>query len=262
LSGAYWESVEIPILCKDGGIRTALWNSANIYADDDSTLVATIAQGQDITERKQQTTELIRSNREKALLLKEIHHRVKNNLQIIASLLRLNTKYSGDERVEEIFRESQDRIRSMAAVHSMLYKSENFAEINFGEYIRETARQLFRSYNTNPEAISLWINAENVILSVDTAIPCGLIINELISNALKHAFPDGRRGEIRIEMDQDENGVRIIFEDNGAGFPEGMDFRNTETLGLQLVNMLVAQLDGAIEMVGNGGTRYVITLKT
>ncbi|MCX5846025.1 MAG: PAS domain S-box protein [Deltaproteobacteria bacterium] len=262
LSGEYWESVEIPILCKDGGIRTALWNSANIYTTDRATLIATIAQGQDITERKQQTTELIRSNREKALLLKEIHHRVKNNLQIIASLLRLNTKYSGDERVEEIFRESQDRIRAMAAVHSMLYKSENFAEINFGEYVRETARQLFRSYNTNLEAISLLINAEDVILPVDTAIPCGLIINELISNTLKHALPDGRRGEIRLEMKKDENDVRIIFEDNGVGFPEDMDFRNTETLGLQLVNMLVAQLDGAIEMVRNGGTRYVITLKT
>jgi len=262
LGGEYWESVEIPILRKDGDTRLALWNSANIYAADGETLIATIAQGQDITVRKRQTTELIRSDREKGLLLKEIHHRVKNNLQIIASLLKLSTKYSGDERVEEIFRESQDRIRAMAAVHSMLYKSESFSEINFGEYIRETARQLFRSYNTNPEAISLLINAEDVILSIDTAIPCGLMINELISNALKHALPDGRRGEIRIEMNQDDNGVRIIFEDNGVGFPEGMDFRNTETLGLQLVNMLVAQLDGAIEMVRNGGTRYVITLKT
>jgi len=262
LRGAYWESVEIPILRKDGEIRIALWNSANIYTKDGATLIATIAQGQDITERKQQTTELIRSNREKALLLKEIHHRVKNNLQIIASLLRLNTKYSGDERVEEIFRESQDRIRAMAAVHSMLYKSESFSEINFGEYIRETARQLFRSYNTNPETISLLINAEDVMLSIDSAIPCGLIINELISNALKHAFPDGRSGEIRIAMKMDENDVRIIFENNGVDFPEGIDFRNTETLGLQLVTMLVAQLDGSVEMVGSGGTRYVITLKT
>ncbi|TRZ74148.1 MAG: sensor histidine kinase [Deltaproteobacteria bacterium] len=243
-------------------MRIALWNSANIYTKDGATLIATIAQGQDITERKQQTTELIRSNREKALLLKEIHHRVKNNLQIIASLLRLNTKYSGDERVEEIFRESQDRIRAMAAVHSMLYKSESFSEINFGEYIRETARQLFRSYNTNPETISLLINAEDVMLSIDSAIPCGLIINELISNALKHAFPDGRSGEIRIAMKMDENDVRIIFENNGVDFPEGIDFRNTETLGLQLVTMLVAQLDGSVEMVGSGGTRYVITLKT
>jgi len=260
--GERWEVIEIPILHRGGSVRTILWNSATLYSPDGKMAIATIAQGQDITERKQQTAELIRSNREKALLLKEIHHRVKNNLQIIASLLRLNTKYSGDERVEEIFRESQDRIRAMAAVHSMLYKSENFAEINFGEYIRETAKQLFRSYNTNPEAVSLLINADDVMIPIDTAIPCGLIINELVSNALKHAFPDGRRGEIRIEMRKEENGVRIFFEDNGVDFPEGMDFRNTETLGLQLVNMLVAQLDGSIEMVGNGGTRYVIALKT
>ncbi|MDZ4164592.1 MAG: PAS domain S-box protein, partial [Smithellaceae bacterium] len=140
--------------------------------------------------RQQQTTQLIRSSREKALFLKEIHHRVKNNLQIITSLLRLSAKYSGDGRVEEIFRESQDRIRAMAAVHSMLYKSENLAEINFGEYVREMARQLFRSYNANPEAISLLINAEDVKLPLDTAIPCGLIINELVTNALKHALPE------------------------------------------------------------------------
>jgi len=132
-SGEYWESVEIPILCKDGGIRTALWNSANIYVTDGATLIATIAQGQDITERKRQTTELIRSSKEKELLLKEIHHRVKNNLQIIVSLLRLSRKYSGDERVEEIFRESQDRIMAMAAVHSMLYKSKSLFDINFGD---------------------------------------------------------------------------------------------------------------------------------
>ena len=216
---------------------------------------------QDITERKQQTEELLRSIREKELLLKEIHHRVKNNLQIISSLFRLRTRQSRDEKTEEIFQESQDRIRSMAAVHSMLYKSKNFTEINFGEYIRETARQLFRSYSTNSAAISLSINAEDVMLPIDTAIPCGLIINELVTNVLKYAFPGDRRGEIRIEMNRDKNGVRIVFADNGVGFPAGRDWRNTETLGLQLVNMLVAQLDGSIEMVINGGTRYVITLK-
>ncbi len=211
--------------------------------------------------RKRQTVELIRSGREKELLLKEIHHRVKNNLQIIASLLRLRTRYSGDERVEEILRESQNRIQAMAAVHSMLYKSANFAEINIGDYIRETATQLFRSYNTNPETVSLFIQAEDVILPIDSAIPCGLMINELVSNVLKHALPDGRRGKIRIEVRKEENRVTIVFADDGVGFPEGIDFRDTETLGLQLVNMLVAQLDGAIEMDRNGGTRYEITLK-
>jgi two-component sensor histidine kinase len=150
----------------------------------------------------------------------------------------------------------------MAAVHSLLYKSKNFAEINFGDYIREMAGQLFRSYNTSPETISLLIRAEDIKLSLDTAIPCGLMINELVTNALKYAFPGGRKGEIRVEMSRDQNSVRIVFADNGVGFPEGVDFRNTETLGLQLVHMLVAQLGGAIEMYGNSGTMYVITLKT
>jgi len=143
---------------------------------------------------------------EKEVLLKEIHHRVKNNLQIISSLLRLKTEFSGDERIETVFRESQDRIRAMAAVHSMLYKSKNFTEINFGEYIRETARQLFRSYNTNPEKISLIINADDVMIPINNAIPCGLIINKLVSNALKYVFPDGRMGEIRVEMNRDGKG--------------------------------------------------------
>jgi two-component sensor histidine kinase len=212
--------------------------------------------------RKQQMAALVRANEEKEVLLKEIHHRVKNNLQIISSLLRLKDKHSGDERGEEILRDSQDRIRAMAAVHSLLYKSKNFAEINFGDYIREMAGQLFRSYNARPQTISLLIHAEDVRLSIDTAIPCGLILNELVSNALKHAFPGGREGEIRVEMSRDQNSVRIVFADNGVGFPEGVDFRNTETLGLQLVHMLVAQLGGAIEIDGNGGTMYVITLKT
>jgi PAS domain S-box-containing protein len=212
--------------------------------------------------RKQQMAALVRANEEKEVLLKEIHHRVKNNLQIISSLLRLKDKHSGGERGEEILRESQDRIRAMAAVHSLLYKSKNFAEINFGDYIREMAGQLFRSYNTRPQTISLLIHAEDVRLSIDTAIPCGLIMNELVSNALKHAFPGGREGEIRVEMSRDQNSVRIVFADNGVGFPEGVDFHNTETLGLQLVHMLVAQLGGAIEMYGNSGTMYVITLKT
>jgi PAS domain S-box-containing protein len=244
---------------KNGEAITGIFSADILTIEGEKSILSSIG---DITERKQQTEELVRSDREKSVLLKEIHHRVKNNLQIIASLLRLNTKYSGNERVAEIFRESQDRIQAMATVHSMLYKSKNFTEINFGEYIQETARQLFRSYNTSPESISLFINADNIMLSIDNAIPCGLIINELVSNALKHAMPSGRKGEIRVEMRRDENGVRIIFADNGVGFPEGIDFRNTETLGLQLVNMLVAQLDGTIEMDGNGGTRYVITLRT
>jgi two-component sensor histidine kinase len=237
-------------------------NKPTDYTEKDIIFVSLLADtAWGIAEIKKAEERIMTSLIEKEVLLKEIHHRVKNNLQIIASLLRMQTRHAGDKVEDGIFRESQDRIRAMAAVHSMLYKSESLAEINFGEYVRETAGHLFRSYNTNPKAVSLLIHAEDVMISINTAIPCGLIINELISNVLKHAFPDGRSGEIRVEMKKDENGIRIIFEDNGAGFPEGIDFHNTETLGLQLINMLVAQLDGAIEMDRNGGTRYVITLK-
>jgi two-component sensor histidine kinase len=127
--------------------------------------------------------------------------------------------------------------------------------------VRETANQLFRSYKTNPAAISLVIHAENVMLPIDTATPCGLIINELISNTLKYAFPGARKGEITIEMRLTGNGVRLIYEDNGIGFPKDVDFCNTETFGLRLVQMLVKQLDGSIEQFIDGGTRYVIILK-
>ncbi len=198
------------------------------------------------------------SLREKEVMLKEIHHRVKNNLQIIVSLLKMQSRHAGDEILADIFRECQDRIRAMAAVHALLYESENLAEINFGDYIREMANQLLRSYQESSVRISLSIHAGKVMLAIDAAIPLGLIINELLSNALKYAFPGDRRGEIKIEMDKMENGMRFLLADNGIGLPQDMDFRNTTTMGLKLVNMLVEQLEGTIEQVVNGGTGFLI----
>ncbi|MFZ4441132.1 MAG: sensor histidine kinase [Syntrophales bacterium] len=182
---------------------------------------------QDITERKHSEEKIQASLREKETLLKEIHHRVKNNLQIISSLLNLQAKSIEDEKMEAIFKECQGRIAAMAAVHQLLYKSQNFAEINFGEYLKETAGQLFRSYKTGATPISLVIQAENVMLSIDTAIPCGLIINELVTNALKYAFPGIEKGEIKIEMSQTKQGLSLLFEDNGIGFPKDVDFSNS-----------------------------------
>ena len=215
----------------------------------------------DITERRRAEEKVEASLREKETLLKEIHHRVKNNLQIISSLLNLQAKSIGDEKLEGIFRECQDRIAAMAAVHQLLYKSQNFAEINFGEYLRETASHLFRSYKICKSTISLVIQAENVMLPIDTAIPCGLIINELVTNALKYAFPGVSKGEIKIEMSKTKQGIRLLFEDNGIGFPKDVDFSNSGTLGLKLIHLLVKQLDGSIEQFINGGTKYAILLK-
>ena len=260
LSGEYWESVEIPILRKDGDIRVALWNSANIYASDSKTLMATIAHGTDITERKRAEDQIKASLKEKEVLLREIHHRVKNNLQIISSLLKLQSRYIKDKQTLHVFKESQNRIRSMALIHEKLYQSRELARIDFVEYVRSLVANLFRSYEVNSDLITLKTNIDDVFLGIDTAIPCGLIIDELVSNSLKYAFTEGRQGEIHIDLHSNkESKFTLIVSDNGVGFPKDLDFRNTESLGLQLTCTLVDQLQGTIELDRSGGTEFKIT---
>jgi two-component sensor histidine kinase len=215
----------------------------------------------DITERRQSEEKITASLQEKEMLLKEIHHRVKNNLQIITSLLKLQANYVDDERMTTIFKECQQRVAAMAAVHSMLYKSQNLAVIDFGNYVREMAGELHCAYRISAAAIFLVIHIEDVILPIDTAIPCGLLINELLTNSLKYAFPGGRKGEVTIEMQHTADGVRLLFADNGVGFPTEVDFNKTETFGLRLVHMLGKQLDGCIELFSDNGTRYEIMFK-
>ena len=259
LGGEYWKSVEMPILCKDGNVLTALWNSANIYAGDGTTIIATIAQGTDITEIRRSEEQIKASLRDKEALLKEVHHRVKNNLQVISSLLNLQLGYIKDKQVIEIFRESQNRVKLMALIHEKLYQSEDLSVIDFGEYIRELAAYIYYSYRANPSIVALKINAGSVLLDINTAISCGLIINELVSNSLKYAFTECKEGEIHIELYPDNNMYTLIFSDNGIGFPDDLDFRSTETLGLQLVITLIKQLKGTIEINRSGGTRFKIT---
>ncbi len=222
----------------------------------------------DITERKRADEQIQRSLKEKEVLLKEIHHRVKNNLQVISSLLKLQSEYVEDKQSLKIFKESQDRVKSMALVHEQLYQSEDLARIDFAEYVRNLAADLFRSYRVSSSAITLMVDVDDISLDINTAIPCGLIINELVSNALKHAFPAGEargersksKGEIRIELCSDEGGrLTLIVGDNGVGLPKDLDFQNTESLGLQLVNMLTYQLEGSIELDRSGGTAFKIT---
>jgi len=254
----------VPILRNERVVAIiGVGNKSTEYNDADIDIISHLGDFfYEITERRRAEEMNEASLREKETLLKEIHHRVKNNLQIISSLLSLQSGYIEDEKMEGIFRECQDRIMAMASVHALLYKSQNFAEINFGEYVRETASHLFRSYKTSPAAISLAVHSENVMLPIHTAIPCGLIINELVTNALKYAFPGVGKGEIKVEMNRTENDVRLLFEDNGIGFPAEVDFSKMETLGLKLVHLLVKQLDGSIEQDTNNGTRYVIMFKT
>ncbi|CAA9589434.1 Phytochrome, two-component sensor histidine kinase; Cyanobacterial phytochrome B [uncultured Synechococcales cyanobacterium] len=217
----------------------------------------------DITERKQTEEQIKAALKEKEVLLKEIHHRVKNNLQVISSLLNLQSRSLQDKQYLEIFKDSQDRIKAMALIHEKLYQAKDLARINFAGYIRDLAASLFRSYKGNSAAITLQIHIGDVSLGIDAAVPCGLIINELVSNALKHAFGMGNKGEIWIELCRNlDHQFALIVSDNGVGFPKNLDFQNTESLGLQLVNTLAAQLRGRVELSSNGGTEFKITFPT
>ncbi|BDZ69212.1 PAS domain S-box protein [Methanobacterium ferruginis] len=216
---------------------------------------------QDITERKIVEKKLKESLEEKEMLLKEIHHRVKNNLMVISSLLNLQSQYIKDKEALDIFKESQNRAKSMALIHERLYRSTDLKKIDFGEYIHTLANDLFHTYVTDPSRIKLNMNLENVMVDINTTVPLGLILNELVTNSMKYAFPEGKEGEIDIEFHKQEDNFILIVSDTGVGFPEGLDFRNTGSLGLQLVNNLVSQIDGEITLDNNQGTEFKITFK-
>ncbi|MCI0487428.1 MAG: PAS domain S-box protein [Blastocatellia bacterium] len=216
----------------------------------------------EIAERQRAEERIIASLEEKEVLLKEVHHRVKNNLQVISSLLNLQSRYIQDQTTLDIFKDSQNRVKSMALMHEQLYKSSNLAEIEIGKYIQELVNHLSGSYGDNPAHIRLKIEAEDIRLDIDTAIPCGLIINELVSNSLKHAFPDGRKGQVKIDLHSaDDNEFALTISDNGIGFPESMDFKSTRSLGLRIVNSLVDQLKGKIELGTGQGTEFRVAFK-
>ena len=213
----------------------------------------------DITERKKAEDRLQDSLQEKEVLLREIHHRVKNNMQVISSLLNLQSRQIKDPAVMEMFKESQRRIRSMALIHERLYQASDLSRIEFSEYLRNLATHLFHSYQVEASRVQLKLEAEEVHLNINTAIPCGLIVNELVSNALKHGFPEGRKGLLGIDLRRVEgDGYVLRVMDDGVGFPEGLDFRKTETLGMQIVNTLASQIDASIDLAREKGTKFTI----
>jgi len=186
---------------------------------------------------------------------------VKNNMQIISTLLDLQSDNIGDEEALNAFRESQDRIKAMALVHEKLYESDDLASIDIAKYIEELSSHLFGTYLVDSGRVALKVECGDISIGVDQAIPCGLIINELVSNALKHAVPDKRPGEIFISLDRNEGGrITLRVADNGVGMPPDFDWAKCESLGLQLVNMLVRQLFGTLEVDGTqGGAAFVIS---
>jgi two-component sensor histidine kinase len=177
-------------------------------------------------------------------------------------LLYLQSKSATDEAAIEAFKESQNRIKSMALLHEKLYRSSNMAKIDFAEYIKNLVSYLHQSYGASSRKIELKINIDNVLLGIDTAIPCGLIISELVSNSLKHAFPEGASGEIRVELHSvGDNGFKMIISDNGIGLKKDSDSRAGSTLGLQLVNALVKQIDGCLKLDSSHGTTFEIDFR-
>lgn len=218
----------------------------------------------DVTERQRAEKQIQASLQEKEVLLKEIHHRVKNNLQVILSLLKLQSSYTTDPQTLQMFQESQNRIRSMALIHELLYQSQDLARIDFGSYIHTLVNQLARTYTVSTGAIAWEINVEPPViqLTIDTALPCGLLINELVSNALKYAFPTGQPGTIRISLQACNNQeFLLVISDNGLGISSDLDFRHTDSLGLQLVCGTTAQLGGTIELDRTQGTTFTIRFK-
>lgn len=230
-----------------------------IVVDGEVKEIACLAYG--ITDRKQSQRALEQSLAEKEVLLKEVHHRVKNNLQVISSITKLQGEREGiDPRTREMLHHSRDRVRSMALIHERLYQNKQFSSIDLADYIDGLVRNLVISYSTSAR-VAMDLDLEPVHLGIDQAMPCGLILNEIISNALKHAFADGRQGRIRVELRQQGEQVRIAVEDDGPGLPHEFDDERDGGLGLELIRLLTTQLDGAMQRTSPPGVRYLLTFE-
>jgi two-component sensor histidine kinase len=215
----------------------------------------------DISARKLAERKIQASLHEKEVLLKEIHHRVKNNLQVVSSLLGLQARLIPDATTRKTFQESQNRVHSMAMLHERLYESENLSEIDCREYVSELTSHLFRSYGVSSTRVRLVLDVRQTRMGMDAAVPCGLILNELVSNCLKYAFPDGREGEIRIELRRKagEPGC-LSVSDNGVGLPSDVTLWSTRSLGLRLVRILAEEMGATVEVKGEGGTEVKLVL--
>ncbi len=251
-------------------IETTDKDRKNIYLEiflnpiyENNTVVEVSGIAHNITEKKHVQQRMELSLKEKEILLKEVHHRVKNNMQVISSILNLQSSYVSDEYALTLLKESQNRIKTMAYIHESLYQNKSFTSVNFSEYVHTLVNNIVQSYSYSTEKIKLEISVDPVSLSLDSSIPAGLIINELITNCIKHAFPGTREGVITFNLRCKNNFVFLDLKDNGAGFAPGVDFENSHSLGLQLVNTLIEQIDGKLKFNSekDKGTHVVVSFK-
>lgn len=247
---------------KNGETFTAYLNAA-LLKNERGEIIGTMSISRDITRIKETEEHLKKSVHEKETLIKEIHHRVKNNMQVISSILKLQSAYVTDKKTLELLDECRNRIASMAFIHATLYMTKDFTSINFADYVSNIAGNLHQSYVSSDKKIALKLDVPDVFLHIDDAIPCGLIINELLTNSFKYGFAKKKKGTVGISVKVKKENIILAIWDNGAGFPKKMDFRNTESLGLQLVNSLTEQLGGKIKLESkqNEGTRFIIAFR-
>lgn len=236
----------------------SIWVETNTVVIEWKSRPATLNFLNDVTKRMRDQKKLRENLIEKEVMLREIHHRVKNNMQIISSLLNIQSRHIRNPQAQKLFRESQTRIRSMALIHEKLYQSQNLAKVDFRSYIHTLIVHLYHFFGVSPNVIHQNLQIDEIYLDINTAIPCGLIINELITNSLKHAFPPGVEGKVSIEMISWKKQYILKIHDNGKGIAEEVDIFNTKTLGMQLVNMLVDQLGGELSLDRKSGSRFKI----
>jgi len=228
--------------------------------DEGSALKKFVIVDTDISPNKQLEEKLKSSLSEKEIIIKEIHNRDKNNLQVIISLLNLQAGYLHDEETVRAMQEGQNRVRSMALVHEKFYQLDGISEIDFAEYIEKLCQYIFQTYSETARNVSIDVESDQIAFDLDTAMPCGLLINEIVSNSLKYAFPSGQEGKITIKLKAlPENKIRISVADNGIGISQEYGLENPSTLGLQLIGALTSQLNGEVEMLNSNGTTFNIT---
>jgi PAS domain S-box-containing protein len=251
-----FRSVELEEYRKDG---TTVWTEASLsfLRDGERRPAGILSVSRDITERKRAEAAVLASLKEKEVLLREIHHRVKNNMQVISSLISLPAQRPTDPETERMLRQLKLRIRAMAMVHEKLYQAKDLARIDFADFLNDLAIHQFSVFSIDADRISLALETDPLMLPVEIAVPCGLIAGEILSNALKHAFPEERRGTVVVGLRR-LAGAEVLFNvrDNGVGFPAGLDIRKAETMGLVILNALIGQIDGRVEILRDGGTDF------
>ncbi len=259
LSGEVINEIELKGVRKDGSLFDILMGAAPLY-NSQGKIEGVMSASVDITAMVEAEKQIKASLKEKEVLLREVHHRVKNNLQIISSLMSLQSRYVRDKTALKMFRESKNRVRAMSLIHEQLYQSPDLNQISFGDYIERIAQQLFRFYEADVNGVQLEVNVDELFLNLDTSIPLGLIVNELVSNSLKHAFPDDKGGKVSIQLlTQDKKNILIVADD-GIGLPSDFDISNsTDSLGLHIVQTLTLQLRGTLDIKKSPGAQFKIT---